>query len=157
MFKSGTGLNSKKKVKELRAVIASAKEYDHLNSLVANSWDASEIMGRVCKAIEARGPAPWWSGVEEYEKEHPFIPPPFNLESLERPRKRAKLEADASERPATLPLLKHDTEMKTPSEPRPNPELKALATPFTTHSTPAFVLGRDERSPSPERPVSTSS
>src|SRR5258706_1441267 len=129
MFKSGTGLNSKKKVKELRAVIASSKEYDHLDSLVANSWDAREIMGSVCKAIEDRGLAPWWSGVEEYEKEHPFIPPPFNLESLERPRKRAKLEADASERPA-----KHDTGMKTPSEPRPNPELKALATPFTTHS-----------------------
>ncbi len=154
MFKSGTGLNSKKKVKELRAVIASSKEYDHLDSLVTNSWDAREIMGSVCKAIEARRLAPWWSGVEEYEKEHPFIPPPFNLESLERPRKRAKLEAVASEGPATL--LKHDTGMKTPSEPRPNPELKALATPFTTHSTPAFVLGRDERSPSPERPpVST--
>jgi hypothetical protein len=154
MFKSGTGLNSKKKVKELRAVISSAKEYDHLDSLVANSWDAREITVRIFKAIEARGPAPWWNGVEEYERELPFIPPPFNLQSLERPRKRAKLEAGASERPAYL--LQPDTGMKTPTEPRPNPELKALATPFTTHSTPAFVLGRDERSPSPERPpVST--
>ena len=154
MFKSGTGLNSKKKVKELRAVISSAKAYDHLDSLVANSWDAREIMGSVCKAIETRGPAPWWNGVEEYEREVPFIPPPFNLESLERPRKKAKLEAGTSERPACL--LQQDAGMKTPSEPRPNPEPKALATPFTTHSTPAFVLGRDERSPSPERPpVST--
>jgi diphthamide synthase (EF-2-diphthine--ammonia ligase) len=88
MFKSGTGLNSKKKVKELRAVISSAKEYDHLDSLVANSWDAKEIMDSVCKAIEARGLAPWWNGVEEYEKEHPFTPPPFNLESLERPKRK---------------------------------------------------------------------
>ena len=150
MFKSGTGLNSKKKVKELRAVISSAKEYNHLDSLVANRWDAREIVDSVCKAIEARGSAPWWDGVEEYEREHPFIPPPFNLESLERPKKRAKLEVDASERPASL--HKQDIGMKTPPEPRPNPELKALATPFTTHSTPAFVLGRDERSPSPERP-----
>jgi len=156
MFRSGTGLNSKKKVKELRAVISSAKEYDRLDSLVANSWDAREIMGSVCKAIEARGPAPWWDGVEEYEREHPFIPPPFNLESLERPRKRVKIEAGASELPASL--LQQDTQMKTPSEPRPNPALEALATPFTIHSAPAFVLGRDERSPSPERPpVFTSS
>lgn len=154
MFKSGTGLNSKKKVKELRAVISSAKEYDHLDSLVASSWDARDVMDSVCKAIEARGPAPWWNGVEEYEKEHPFAPPPFNLESLERPKKKAKQEIAASGQPASP--LKGDVEMKTPSEPRPNPEPTALQTPFTIHSTPAFVLGRDERSPSPERrPVST--
>ena len=156
MFKSGTGLNSKKKVKELRAVISSAKEYDHLDSLVADSWDALDVMDSVCKAIEARGPAPWWNGVAEYETEHPFAPPPFNLESLERPKKKVKLETSASDQP-TSPL-KQDAEMKTPSEPRPNPEPSALETPFTVHSTPAFVLGRDERSPSPERrPISMSS
>ena len=150
MFKSGTGLNSKKKVKELRAVISSAKEYDHLDSLVANSWDARDIMDIVCKAIEARGLAPWWNGVEEYEKEHPFAPPPFNLESLERPKKKVKLDTGASDQPASP--IKQDAAMKTPSEPRPNPEPNALEAPFTIHSTPAFVLGRDERSPSPERP-----
>ena len=150
MFRTGTGQNSKKRVKELRAVISSAKEYDHLDSLVVNSWDARDAMDIVCKTIEARGPAPWWDGVEEYEKEHPFTPPPFNLESLERPKKKAKLEAGAPDRPASP--LKQDASMKTPIEPRPNPEPSALETPFTIHSTPAFVLGRDERSPSPERP-----
>lgn len=150
MFKSGTGLNSKKKVKELRAVISSAKEYGHLDSLVANSWDTRDIMDSVCKAIDARGPAPWWDGVEEYEKEHPLISPPFNLESLERPKKKAKLETGLSDRPASP----HDQDagMRTPTEPRPNPELGALETPFTVHTTPAFVLGQEERSPSPERP-----
>ena len=150
MFKLGTGLNSKKKVKELRVVISSAKEYDHLDSLVANSWDARDILDSVCKAVEARGPAPWWNGVEEYEKEHPFTPPSFEVSSLERPKKKIKLEAGAPDRPASS--LKQDADMNTPSEPRPNPDPKALEAPFTIHSTPAFVLGRDERSPSPERP-----
>lgn len=178
-FKSAPGLvNQKATLKALRNEIARAKDYSALESLVREryeleckdgssktpfdeeTWDGAQEIQDIVKSINARPPPAWWIGVEEWENANPFDPNGDGMdlgdegikklldrEREERPRKKSKVDP----KDATKGTVK-STPMHTV-----NPEPGAIETPgpvFVSY-VPPMVAGRNERSPSPERPAPT--
>ncbi|PVG00938.1 FMN-linked oxidoreductase [Serendipita vermifera] len=180
-FKSAPGLlNQKSTLKVLRNLIASAKDYEGLCSLVRDRHDAEVARGAYArdfdeetwggeyeveefvKSIKARGPPAWWVGVEEWERLNPDVIEPEGMsldengikellerEKEERPRKKSKVDKGAAQ------IAVEEMKSATPSH-TTNPEVATLGTPGPIFATyvPPLVAGRNERSPSPERPVS---
>ncbi|CAG8654219.1 6635_t:CDS:10, partial [Acaulospora colombiana] len=180
-FKSAPGLlNQKSTLKVLRNLIASAKDYEGLRSLVHDrhvaevargshtqdfdeeTWGGEREVEEFVKSIKSRSPPAWWVGVEEWERLNPDIVRPEGMsldengikellerEKEERPRKKSKVDKGAAQT-----AVEEVTSM-TPAH-TTNPEIGALGTPGPIFATyvPPLVAGRNERSPSPERPVS---
>jgi hypothetical protein len=174
-------LNQKATIKALRNDIARAKDYSALQPLVRghfeseakeggtapeefdeDTWGGAQEVQRIVESIRARPPPIWWVGVEEWESANPFDPTGDGMdlgedgikklldkEREERPRKRSKADKADAKDAATAPSAPSSTPMHTVS-----PEQGALATPGPVFASyvPPMVAGRNERSPSPERP-----
>lgn len=181
-FKSAPGvINQKASVKALRGIIAPAKDYPGLESIVRShhekqasglefneeTWGGDEEVQQIVESIKARPTPTWWAGVEEWEKANPLNPESEGMdlgedgikrllerEREERPRKKSKL--DKGDAKAALVVTKES--QATPLH-TSNPDPVVLATPgplFVSH-VPPLVAGRNERSPSPERPIPAAS
>jgi hypothetical protein len=178
-FKSSPGLvNQKATLKALRNEIAQAKNYSALQSLVRNSelkeggaspevfdektWGGAQELQQIVESIRDRPPPAWWVGVEEWEQANPFDPLGAGMdlgedgikklldkEREERPRKKSKVDKGDTKNAANAKGVPLSTPMHTV-----NPEQGAMATPGPVFASyvPPMVAGRNERSPSPERP-----
>lgn len=179
-FKSAPGLtNQKAALKALRSIIAPAKDYLALESLVrthhskgsgnsefnVDTWGGDEEIHRIVKSIKARPSPVWWEGVEEWEEANPLktgmdlgeegIKKLLEREKEERPRKKSKL--DKGEPTAALSGTRsgEGSQLTPLHTSNPDPGVNATPGPLFVSYVPPLVAGRHERSPSPERPIRT--
>jgi hypothetical protein len=126
------------------------------------TWGGEHEIEEVVKSIKSRPPPAWWVGVEEWERLNPEIAKPDGM-SLDEDGIRALLEREKEERPRKKSKVDKESAKTaievssgTPSH-TTNPETGALGTPGPIFASyvPPLVAGRNERSPSPERPVSS--
>ncbi|KAG8833667.1 hypothetical protein FRC17_010271 [Serendipita sp. 399] len=183
-FKSAPGVvNQKAALKALRAIIAQAKDYSGFASFMRErhetevtngtrfddfdeeSWGGDKEIDEIVANIKSRPPPAWWVGVEEWERANPLQSQTMDIDIREegikklleqdreeRPRKKSKVDqADVKATASAATGAATETPLHTT-----NPEIAALATPgplFMSY-VPPMVVGRNERSPSPERAVS---
>lgn len=181
-FKSAPGLvNQKATLKTLRNEIARAKDYPALQPLVREgynlgraenhssldefneeTWGGDDEVKEIVKSIESRPSPSWWIGIEEWENANPFDPTGNGMdlgedgikkllerEKEERPRKKSKTD------PKDVPINNNTGEPTSTPMHTTNPETGAVETPGPVFASyiPPMVAGRNERSPSPERPA----
>jgi hypothetical protein len=181
-FKSSPGLvHQKATLKALRNEITRAKDYSALQSLVQNhfdsklkeggaspevfdeeTWGGAQELQQIVESIRARPPPAWWVGVEEWEQANPFDPMGNGMdlgedgikklldkEREERPRKKSKVNKGDTGNAANAKGALSSTPMHTT-----NPEQGVMGAPGPLFASyvPPMVAGRNERSPSPERP-----
>ena len=131
------------------------------------TWGGDQELQQIIGSIRARPPPAWWAGVEAWEETNPFDPIRGGMdlgeegikkllekEKEERPRKRSKV--DKGDAKGAVPEKGESTVLSTPMH-TVNPEPCAIATPGPIFASyvPPMVAGRNERSPSPERPGAT--
>lgn len=126
------------------------------------TWGGEELVREIVEGIKARPSPTWWMGVEEWENSNPLklngemdlgedgIKRLLEREKEERPRKKSKVDKGDAKTAFSI----DGATQKTPTH-TSNPEPGALTTPgpVLVSYAPPFVTGKNERSPSPERPA----